>query len=57
MSLENCKRLLAEAEERDDKEQVAFWKARIERKRKHPKYTLPAEPPKKVLSDGKKPKG
>ena len=50
MTLENCKRLLEKAEASENAEDIAFWKARIERKGGE------IEAPKEVKS-GKKSKG
>jgi hypothetical protein len=38
MTLETCKKRLELAEKAGNEEEINFWKARIERKLRHPKY-------------------
>ena len=38
MTLETCKKRLELAEEKKDEFEIAFWKERIERKLRKPKY-------------------
>jgi len=57
MTLENAKKHLELAEKAGDERRIAMYKAKVERKLKHPKYAnIPAEPKKEVKEDAKKPK-